>query len=316
DISPFRCEECASVNLLWVRPYTTGKISSIRDLREFLVRTEVGLELNYSIKSWEEVQVAFYFDIIGFVFNFITEVNESQEEAKYACGAGKAIPSYLMRNVILKDRAHEYGVFMEYGQFIFYQNVQARVYKIQRPRNDPDEMYNKEIAYWTMSKGLTLLYNVFDVDVKTITEYRVATLIQPPFIQLSGNPKRPYEGYCIDLIELIRSEVRLLHAMQGCAFMLKTHEQVTCSGMPCTQTFERKYCSKSILGTCDSRGVGGVGVLVNTSMTKNIDSFEQLTTRIGRLRTRRCGPTPALTIFAAYAPTSSYEEEEALYVDL
>ncbi|KAK6733125.1 hypothetical protein RB195_017095 [Necator americanus] len=25
---------------------------------------------------------------------------------------------------------------------------------------------------------------------------------------------------------------------------------------------------------------------------------------------RRCGPTPALTIFVAYAPTSSYEEEE------
>ncbi|ETN83927.1 hypothetical protein NECAME_01720 [Necator americanus] len=34
------------------------------------------------------------------------------------------------------------------------------------------------------------------------------------------------------------------------------------------------------LGTCDSRGVGGVGVIVNTSMAKNIDSFEQLTTRI------------------------------------
>ncbi|KAK6751078.1 hypothetical protein RB195_002821 [Necator americanus] len=72
------------------------------------------------------------------------------------------------------------------------------------------------------------------------------------------------------------------------------------------------------LGTCDSRGVGGVGVLVNTSMAKNIDSFEQLTTRIGRLRMRRCGPTPALTIFVAYAPTSSYEEEEveAFYMDL
>ncbi|KAK6758448.1 hypothetical protein RB195_015956 [Necator americanus] len=56
------------------------------------------------------------------------------------------------------------------------------------------------------------------------------------------------------------------------------------------------------LGTCDSRGVGGV---VNTRTAKNIDSFEQLTTRIGRLRMRRCGPTPALTIFVAYAPTSS-----------
>ncbi|ETN73794.1 hypothetical protein NECAME_13414 [Necator americanus] len=73
-----------------------------------------------------------------------------------------------------------------------------------------------------------------------------------------------------------------------------------------------------ILGTCDSRGVGGFGVLVNTSMAKNIDSFEQLTTRIGRLRMRRCGPTPALTIFVAYAPTSSYEEKEveAFYMDL
>ncbi|KAK6740233.1 hypothetical protein RB195_008606 [Necator americanus] len=72
------------------------------------------------------------------------------------------------------------------------------------------------------------------------------------------------------------------------------------------------------LGTCDSRGVGGVGVLVNTSMAKNIDSFEQLTTRIGRLRMRRCGPIPALTIFVVYAPTSSYEEEEveAFYMDL
>ncbi|KAK6736387.1 hypothetical protein RB195_019208 [Necator americanus] len=70
------------------------------------------------------------------------------------------------------------------------------------------------------------------------------------------------------------------------------------------------------LGTCDSRGVGGVGVHVNTSMAKNIDSFEQLTTRIGRLRMRRCGATPALTIFVAYAPTLSYEEVEAFYMDL
>ncbi|KIH62277.1 hypothetical protein ANCDUO_07439 [Ancylostoma duodenale] len=49
-----------------------------------------------------------------------------------------------------------------------------------------------------------------------------------------------------------------------------------------------------------------------------IDSFEQLTTRIGRLRLRRCGSIPALTIFVAYAPTSSYDDEEieAFYMDL
>ncbi|KAK6736436.1 hypothetical protein RB195_019241 [Necator americanus] len=68
-------------------------------------------------------------------------------------------------------------------------------------------------------------------------------------------------------------------------------------------------------GTCDR--VGGVGVLVKTSIAENIDSFEQLATRIGRLQMRRCGPTPVLTIFVPYAPTSSYEGDvEAFYMDL
>ncbi|KAK6761514.1 hypothetical protein RB195_022545 [Necator americanus] len=51
-------------------------------------------------------------------------------------------------------------------------------------------------------------------------------------------------------------------------------------------------------------------------MAVNIDSFEQPTTRIGRIQMRRCGPTPALTIFVAYAPTPSYEGVEAFYRNL
>uniref|UniRef100_A0A0K0CW04 Craniofacial development protein 2-like n=1 Tax=Angiostrongylus cantonensis TaxID=6313 RepID=A0A0K0CW04_ANGCA len=42
----------------------------------------------------------------------------------------------------------------------------------------------------------------------------------------------------------------------------------------------------------------------------NIESVEQLTTRIERLRLKRCGSIPALTIFVVYAPTSNYNEEE------
>uniref|UniRef100_A0A0K0D6P5 Peptidase A1 domain-containing protein n=1 Tax=Angiostrongylus cantonensis TaxID=6313 RepID=A0A0K0D6P5_ANGCA len=37
---------------------------------------------------------------------------------------------------------------------------------------------------------------------------------------------------------------------------------------------------EQFLGTCDSIGVGDVGVLFNTILSMNIDSFEQLTTRI------------------------------------
>ncbi|VDO77332.1 unnamed protein product [Heligmosomoides polygyrus] len=50
----------------------------------------------------------------------------------------------------------------------------------------------------------------------------------------------------------------------------------------------------------------------------NIDSYESLTSRIGRLRLKRCGSVPALTVFVAYAPTSDYDDEdvEAFYVEL
>ncbi|KAK6735049.1 hypothetical protein RB195_018322 [Necator americanus] len=52
-------------------------------------------------------------------------------------------------------------------------------------------------------------------------------------------------------------------------------------------------------------------------MARKIDPFEQLTTQVGHPRMRRCGPTPALTTFAVYAPTSSYKKEvEAFYMDL
>ncbi|VDP14565.1 unnamed protein product [Heligmosomoides polygyrus] len=59
---------------------------------------------------------------------------------------------------------------------------------------------------------------------------------------------------------------------------------------------------ESFLRTCHSRGVGGVGVLVNTHLAMNIDSYESLTTRIGLLRLKRCG--------------SDDEEVEAFYVEL
>ncbi|VDP26660.1 unnamed protein product, partial [Heligmosomoides polygyrus] len=68
----------------------------------------------------------------------------------------------------------------------------------------------------------------------------------------------------------------------------------------------------------DSGEVCGVGVLVNTHLAVNIDSYESLTTRFGRLRLKRCGSMSALTVFVAYAPTSDYDDEEveAFYVEL
>ncbi|VDM62235.1 unnamed protein product [Angiostrongylus costaricensis] len=57
---------------------------------------------------------------------------------------------------------------------------------------------------------------------------------------------------------------------------------------------------EQFLEACDSRGVSSVHV--NTSLSVSIDSFEQLTTPIGRLRLKRCGAIAALTIVFVCAP--------------
>ncbi|RCN25761.1 hypothetical protein ANCCAN_28524 [Ancylostoma caninum] len=53
---------------------------------------------------------------------------------------------------------------------------------------------------------------------------------------------------------------------------------------PLNATFDTG--EEQFLRTCDSRGVGGVGVLVNKNLVVNIDSFEQLTTRIGQVESQ------------------------------
>ncbi|VDM59761.1 unnamed protein product [Angiostrongylus costaricensis] len=72
---------------------------------------------------------------------------------------------------------------------------------------------------------------------------------------------------------------------------------------------------KLFLGTRDNRGVGDVSVLINTGVAIDTDSLKQLTTRIERLRLKISGYTAALRIFVVYAPSSSYDEEEAFYMD-
>nr|CDJ97488.1 endonuclease-reverse transcriptase [Haemonchus contortus] len=51
-----------------------------------------------------------------------------------------------------------------------------------------------------------------------------------------------------------------------------------------------------------------VGALVNTHLAVYTYSNQTPTTRIGRLRLRRCGSTPTLAISFAYAPIPTYEE--------
>uniref|UniRef100_A0A1I7W898 Lig_chan-Glu_bd domain-containing protein n=1 Tax=Heterorhabditis bacteriophora TaxID=37862 RepID=A0A1I7W898_HETBA len=75
------------------------------------------------------------------------------------------------------------------------QNIQARIYKIDRREDLEDATYNKQLGYWSITDKLTMFYGSLDVNVRELNHYRIATLIQPPFIQKTKNSSETYEGY-------------------------------------------------------------------------------------------------------------------------
>ncbi|KAK6734142.1 hypothetical protein RB195_017738 [Necator americanus] len=126
----------------------------------------------------------------------------------------------------------------------------------------------------------------------------------------------PPSKVVIDAIELTWQSSTFLRHEEQCKRKERRHwidRDETTAHSECRVDTEEEL----FLGTCDSRRVGAVGVLVSKSKAKNIDPFEQVTTLIGHLQMRRCGLTTALTNFVAYAPKSSCGEDvEAFYMDL
>uniref|UniRef100_A0A1I7TCM6 PBPe domain-containing protein n=1 Tax=Caenorhabditis tropicalis TaxID=1561998 RepID=A0A1I7TCM6_9PELO len=216
DITAFKCDSCESALMFWMRPFPVGKIMEIRDLDDYLFRNEIGLELDYSINGWDSLNVAFYMNVMGYAFETIREMNATFDVLPtFTCEAGPSEPNITttVREVVLNDPAHEYGNYTESSPNLFFQNLEVRIYKIDRDRDHEDALFNKEVGVWTPTSKLSVMYGTLQVDVRNLNIFRVVTLIQPPFVQRTGDPNTPYEGYCIDLINMIQVEVNFTYTI-------------------------------------------------------------------------------------------------------
>eukprot|EP00081_Caenorhabditis_elegans_P011196 NP_001337311.1 GLutamate Receptor family (AMPA) [Caenorhabditis elegans] len=216
DITAFKCDSCESAFMFWLRPFPVGKLMEIRDLDDYLFRNEIGLELDYSINGWDSLNVAFYMNVMGYAFETIRTMNATFDVLPtFTCQTGPSEPNITttVRDIILNDPAHEYGNYTEAGLNMFFQDVEVRIYKIDRDRDHEDALFNKEVGVWSPISKLSVMYGTLQVDVRNLNIFRVVTLIQPPFVQRTGDPDTPYEGYCIDLINMIQVEVNFTYTI-------------------------------------------------------------------------------------------------------
>jgi hypothetical protein len=59
---------------------------------------------------------------------------------------------------------------------------------------------------WTIIDGISEMYGSLMTDLKSIRQYRIATVQQAPFVEFStdANGKTVFSGYCIDFMKLIQ----------------------------------------------------------------------------------------------------------------
>lgn len=72
DTLPFKCEDCLSAQLYWVRIMPSYKTENVRLLEEYLANQELDTNSDFAIKTWHEVDLL---ELCFIKFFLVTNLN-------------------------------------------------------------------------------------------------------------------------------------------------------------------------------------------------------------------------------------------------
>ena len=125
DTLPFKCEDCISVNMYWVRTLSAGTITDLRRLADFITLEELDIGMNYKIHTYEELWASACIDAMKISFLFILTQNETLQDLVPDTIKKQilAVPENRTINDILRYSSlqYEYGNYTYYYQSYYYQ---------------------------------------------------------------------------------------------------------------------------------------------------------------------------------------------------
>nr|CAD2138055.1 unnamed protein product [Meloidogyne enterolobii] len=253
DTAPFKCEQCLSANLFWIQMTSNGRVQTLRAFNDFLKQEELESFWNYRspLPSFEEIRASLCLDTISLAFDFflknnyfnLTNIIHKAKNKNFSKTLKTNLPSIYpntsdpqikekigLKQLILDKSPQEcceFGYYELYFGVCYYQVVTTIILKIERHIQEPDIDYAKFIANWSLSEGIAPFYPAgLDVNVRKLNHYRIATIIQEPFVQfvpvhpstISLEKPRPcaseepvrlitgqlVEGYCIDMLKMLK----------------------------------------------------------------------------------------------------------------
>ena len=125
DTLPFKCDDCTATEMFVIRAFPTGKAEDLRLLNDFIATQELNIDMNYSIKSYQEMLVSTCFDSIQMAFSYLignnntlfSMITDDQKLTFADMGVNKTLFDVL--NLI--NIKYEYGQYIHHFKSYFYQ---------------------------------------------------------------------------------------------------------------------------------------------------------------------------------------------------
>ncbi|KAL7074304.1 hypothetical protein ACQ4LE_006231 [Meloidogyne hapla] len=216
DTATFKCEQCISADIFWIRMTSNSHVQTLRAFNEFLRQEELEYLRNYhtTLPTFEEIRASFCLDTISLAFDFFLKnnyfnisnfIHDSSKNRNFSRTLKTKLP-YLntpetnkipqmeekisLKQLILDippQECCEFGSYELYFGDCYYQVVTAIILKIERRVHEPDVDYAKFIANWSLVEGIAPFYSGgLDVNVRNLHHYRIVTILQEPFVQFAS----------------------------------------------------------------------------------------------------------------------------------
>uniref|UniRef100_A0A5S6QRF9 Ionotropic glutamate receptor C-terminal domain-containing protein n=1 Tax=Trichuris muris TaxID=70415 RepID=A0A5S6QRF9_TRIMR len=199
------------VDILWTRPAPSHSLKEVDAFIEWARKMGISKQV---IDIGLELEISFHMGLVSAALSFehITlSSNYSVSQMANDCfnGAEEISTTYAMD--ICKQKPF-FGPYRLLEDGTLVQEIPLRIYRIIGTGTTRDIFF---VANWTLGKGITMFYDVgISSAVKLARHYRIVTMEEPPFIErykLSSDSTWQYEGYCIDLLNLIANALNFTY---------------------------------------------------------------------------------------------------------
>ncbi|CDW54388.1 Lig chan and Lig chan-Glu bd domain containing pr otein [Trichuris trichiura] len=196
---------------LWIRPSPRRSIKKLDAFIEWSDKMKISKTV---VDIGLELEIAFHWDLVStalFLHSFPVH-SRSMRRMAISCMNGTTKSGNMTYAEELCNQKPFFGSYRLLQSGTLKQDILLRIYRVIGTEQNMDMFL---VANWTLENGITQFYDFgLSSAIKFARHYRIAAVEEAPFVEkytLFSDSKPRYQGYCIDLLQLIATALNFTY---------------------------------------------------------------------------------------------------------